>query len=271
MLKSVHLFGCSSGFVSNLLKPNSIVGFSLNFISSKRLPTSSSCSSSRLSCASSGSMFLAPRTASFKAFCGSTCSEANQDGTSTSPLSMSESPPPSSSTVVHSAHGIPDDEEKLRAICTVCGKITYQNPKMILLCKRKIEPSYGLWTLPAGYMEIGESAVDGAIRETLEEANAEVEVTSPFAQLDIPLIGQTYIIFRGKLKKPHFSPGPESIECCLFSLDDIPFESLAFSSMLYVEDVKAGRVSFHYGTINKRPGTGASDIHAYTLDYHLRL
>lgn len=304
MLKSVHLFGCSSGFVSNLLKPNSIVGFSLNFISSKRLPTSSSCSSSRLSCASSGSMFLAPRTASFKAFCGSTCSEANQDGTSTSPLSMSESPPPSSSTVVHSAekirnvrfcqwcggqtkHGIPDDEEKLRAICTVCGKITYQNPKMvvgclihhddkILLCKRKIEPSYGLWTLPAGYMEIGESAVDGAIRETLEEANAEVEVTSPFAQLDIPLIGQTYIIFRGKLKKPHFSPGPESIECRLFSLDDIPFESLAFSSMLvtlklYVEDVKAGRVSFHYGTINKRPGTGASDIHAYTLDYHLRL
>ncbi|CAK9322902.1 unnamed protein product [Citrullus colocynthis] len=306
MLKSVHLFGCLSGFVSNLLKPNSIVGFSLTFISSKRLSASSSlsCSSSKLSCPGTTSLFLAPRTGSFKAFCGSTCSEANQEGTSSSPLSMSELPPPSSSTVVHSAekirnirfcqwcggetkHGIPDGEEKLRAICTVCGKITYQNPKMVvgclihhdnkvLLCRRKIEPSYGLWTLPAGYMEIGESAADGAIRETLEEANAEVEVTSPFAQLDIPLIGQTYIIFMGKLKKPHFSPGPESLECRLFPLDDIPFDSLAFSSMLvtlrlYVEDVKAGRNTFHYGTINKRPGTGASDIHAYTLDYHLRL
>ncbi|XP_031738511.1 nudix hydrolase 23, chloroplastic isoform X2 [Cucumis sativus] len=301
MLKSVHLFGCSSGFVSNLLKPNSIVGFGLTFVSSKRLSASSSlsCSSSRLSCSSTASLFLAPRTGSFKAFCGSTCSEANQEGSSSSPLSMSESPPPASSTEKirnirfcqwcggQTKHGIPEGEEKLRAICTVCGKITYQNPKMVvgclihhdnkvLLCRRKIEPSYGLWTLPAGYLEIGESAADGAIRETLEEANAEVEVTSPFAQLDIPLIGQTYIIFMGKLKKPYFSPGPESLECRLFPLDDIPFDSLAFSSMLvtlrlYVEDVKAGRATFHYGTINKRPGTGASDIHAYTLDYHLRL
>ncbi|XP_022158351.1 nudix hydrolase 23, chloroplastic isoform X1 [Momordica charantia] len=314
MLKAVQLFGCSSGFASNLLKPNSIVGFSFNFVSSKPLstPSSLSCSSSKLSCASIASQFLASRTGSFKAFCGSAFSEANPEGTSSSPLSMSESPPPSSSTVVQSAvghslnllekirnirfcqwcggqtkHGIPDGEEKLRAICTVCGKITYQNPKMvvgclihhdnkILLCKRKIEPSYGLWTLPAGYLEIGESAADGAIRETLEEANAEVEVISPFAQLDIPLIGQTYIIFMGRLKKPHFCPGPESLECRLFSLDDLPFDSLAFSSMLvtlrlYVEDVKAGKITFHYGTINKRPGTGASDIHAYTLDYHLRL
>lgn len=111
-------------------------------------------------------------------------------------------------------------------------------------------------------MEIGESAAEGAIRETWEEANAEVEVISPFAQLDIPLIGQvrqknlltylpfklhvnllkmlcilgfleqTYIIFLAKLKKPNFSPGPESSECQLFALDDIPINSLAFSSML---------------------------------------
>ncbi|TKY62535.1 Nudix hydrolase 23 [Spatholobus suberectus] len=84
-------------------------------------------------------------------------------------------------------HDIPEGEEKLRAICTVCGKITYQNPKMVvgcliehdnkvLLCKRSIQPSHGLWTLPAGYLEIGESAVEGAIRETWEEANADVEV-----------------------------------------------------------------------------------------------
>ncbi|XP_073145184.1 nudix hydrolase 23, chloroplastic isoform X2 [Henckelia pumila] len=136
-------------------------------------------------------------------------------------------------------HEIPDGEEKMRAICTLCGKIAYENPKMvvgsliehenkILLCRRKIHPSYGLWTLPAGYMEIGESAAEGAIRETWEEANAEVEILSPFAQLDIPLIGQ------------------------------------------YVEDRKVGRMGFHYGVINKRPGTSPSDIHAYTLHHHLR-
>ncbi|ESW17686.1 hypothetical protein PHAVU_007G260200 [Phaseolus vulgaris] len=184
-------------------------------------------------------------------------------------------------------HGIPEGEERFRAICTSCGKISYQNPKMVvgcliehdnkvLLCKRKIEPSYGLWTLPAGYLEIGESAMEGAIRETREEANADVEVISPFAQLDIPLIGQTYIIFLARLKTPHFSPGPESSECQLFPLNEIPFSSLSFSSMvvtlsLYVEDMKAGRKpKFHYGTINKRPGTSASDIHAYTLDQHMQ-
>ncbi|XP_028066783.1 nudix hydrolase 23, chloroplastic [Camellia sinensis] len=182
-------------------------------------------------------------------------------------------------------HEIPDGEEKMRPICTLCGRIAYENPKMvvgcliehdnkILLCKRKIQPSYGLWTLPAGYMELGESAAEGAIRETWEEANAEVEVMSPFAQLDIPLIGQTYVIFLAKLKRPHFSPGPESSDCRLFSLDDIPFDSLAFSSMLvtlnlYIEDRKVGRPKFHYGTINKRPGTSPSDIRAYTLDHYL--
>ncbi|PPS06523.1 hypothetical protein GOBAR_AA14124 [Gossypium barbadense] len=88
-----------------------------------------------------------------------------------------------------------------------------------------------LRTLPAGYLEIGESAAEGAIRETWEETGAEVEVISPFAQLDIPLIGQTYVIFLAKLKKPQFSPGPESSECCHFELDDIPFDSLAFSSI----------------------------------------
>ncbi|XWS56183.1 hypothetical protein CRYUN_Cryun09bG0064500 [Craigia yunnanensis] len=100
--------------------------------------------------------------------------------------------------------------------------------------------NYGLWTLPAGYLEIGESAAEGAIRETWEEAGAEVEVVSPFAQLDIPRIGQD----QNRLS-------------ALFELDNIPFDSLAFSSIfvtlnLYIEDVKSGKVRFHYGTINKR-------------------
>ncbi|XP_010940232.1 nudix hydrolase 23, chloroplastic isoform X3 [Elaeis guineensis] len=180
---------------------------------------------------------------------------------------------------------VPEGEEKIRAVCTVCGRIHYENPKMvvgclvehndkILLCKRKIEPSYGLWTLPAGYLEIGESAAEGAVRETLEEACAEVEIVSPFAQLDIPCIGQSYIIFRARLKTPYFSPGPESLECALFALDDIPFDSLAFSSIIvtlkmYIEDKNAGNLKFHYCTINKRPGASPSDPHGFDLDYHL--
>uniref|UniRef100_A0A1J3ICF7 Nudix hydrolase 23, chloroplastic n=1 Tax=Noccaea caerulescens TaxID=107243 RepID=A0A1J3ICF7_NOCCA len=183
-------------------------------------------------------------------------------------------------------HEIPDGEEKLRAICTHCDKIAYQNPKMVvgclieheekvLLCKRNIQPSHGLWTLPAGYLEVGESAAEGAMRETWEEAGATVEVISPFAQLDIPLIGQTYVIFLAKLNNLHFAPGPESLECRLFALDEIPFDSLAFSSIyvtlnLYLEDLKNGKLKFHYGTINKRPGSSPSDIRAFTLDYHLQ-
>ncbi|KAH0933035.1 hypothetical protein HID58_010152 [Brassica napus] len=196
-------------------------------------------------------------------------------------------------------HEIPDGEEKLRAICTHCGKIAYQNPKMVvgclivheekvLLCKRNIQPSHGLWTLPAGYLEVGESAAEGAMRETWEEAGATVEVISPFAQLDIPLIGQvktyfTYVIFLARLKNLDFAPGPESIECRLFGLDEIPFDSLAFSSIyvtlnLYLEDLKKGKVKFHYDVVNGftyglfilRPGSSPSDIRAFTLDYHLQ-
>ncbi|KMZ59305.1 Nudix hydrolase [Zostera marina] len=144
----------------------------------------------------------------------------------------------------------------------------------VLLCKRNIEPSHGLWTLPAGYLEVGESAADGATRETLEEALAEVEVISPFAQLDIPRIGQSYIIFRAKLKKPQFSPGLESSECALFGLDEIPFDSLAFSSIivtlkLYIEDIKAGNIKFHYCIINKRAGASPSDPNGFSVDSRL--
>eukprot|EP00250_Pteridium_aquilinum_P008083 c17656_g1_i1 orf=159-995(+) len=180
---------------------------------------------------------------------------------------------------------IPSGEERPRAICTSCGRVHYQNPKMVvgclvihegkvLLCKRSIEPSYGLWTLPAGYMELGESAVEGAIRETREEANAEVEVEAPFAHLDIPLIGQSYILFRAKLKTSNFSPGVESLECALFSIDEIPFDEIAFSSIsvalkLYVEDFKLGRMKVHLGVIDKRAGASPSDPSGYTVRDHI--
>ncbi|KAF8398518.1 hypothetical protein HHK36_017447 [Tetracentron sinense] len=293
MLRAIQIIGSSPGAVSSPLqrwKPYGN-GFSFISISTKPWPSSRRAVASLLLPIVSvcgGGCFRAFRMSA-------TRSESNQDGGSSS----FSSSPSAFQPVGHirknsfcqwcggrTKQDIPDGEEKMRAICTICGRIAYQNPKMvvgclivhdnkILLCQRKIQPSYGLWTLPAGYMEIGESAAEGAVRETWEEAGAEVEVLSPFAQLDIPLIGQTYIIFLAKMKKPHFSPGPESLDCQLFALDDIPFDSLAFSSMLvtlnlYIEDIKAGKPKFHYGTINKRPGTSPSDIHAYSLDYHLR-
>ncbi|KAG6545691.1 hypothetical protein Mapa_012876 [Marchantia paleacea] len=180
---------------------------------------------------------------------------------------------------------VPDGEHELRVVCTVCSAIHYENPKMvvgclvehenqILLCKRSIEPSYGLWTLPAGYMEIGESAAEGAARETREEACAEVEVLGLFAHLDIPIIGQSYIIFRAQLKNPHFAPGPESLECELFNLDELPFDKLAFSSIgvalnLYLEDVKSGSMRVHHGVIDKRPGAALSDPKGFVIRDHL--
>ncbi|GLT88314.1 hypothetical protein SLE2022_063460 [Rubroshorea leprosula] len=284
MLKAIQMLGSSSGFISlRLKKHHSSNGF---FSLSRR---SYRATSSPLLPAFSNRKTHSLRTVRVYA----SQSDANPDGTSYS----SSVAVPSAGKIYKikfcqwcggtTKHDIPDGEEKIRAICTLCGKIAYQNPKMVvgcliqndrkvLLCKRNIEPSFGLWTLPAGYLEIGESAAEGAIRETWEEAGAEVEVLSPFAQLDIPLIGQSYMIFLAKLKKPEFSPGPESSECRLFELDDIPFDSLAFSSILvtlklYIEDLESGKIKYHYGIIHKRPGTSPSEIRAFTLDYHLQV
>lgn len=282
MLKAIQMLNFSSGFVSHLLKLNGNC-----FVSSscfvKRKPFSVVTSRNGLSLRSFGLRVCCAHSGSNPE--ASLYSSASSSVSSFQSTGISRRIKFCQLCGGPTKHEVPDGEEKMRAICTLCGRIAYENPKMvvgcliehdnkILLCKRKIQPSYGLWTLPAGYMEIGESAAEGAMRETNEEAGADVEVLSPFAHLDIPLIGQAYIIFLARMKRPHFSPGPESSECRLFSFDDIPFDSLAFSSMLvtlklYIEDQKAGRSKFHYGTINKRPGTSPSDIHAYTLDDHL--
>ncbi|KAD3336313.1 hypothetical protein R6Q59_028455 [Mikania micrantha] len=283
MLRSIQFLGSCSGFFFHRLKLHgNHHGLSLISISSKPSSRTPLLTTSR-----THRCFHQFRASSVR-------SESNPDATSSSSSSSPAFRSAGATRKINfcqscggpTKHEIPDGEERERAICTLCGKIAYENPKMvvgcliehdnsILLCKRKIHPSYGLWTLPAGYMEIGESATEGAIRETWEEAGAKVKIISPFVQLDIPLIGQTYIIFLAKLMTPHFSPGPESSECRLFALDDIPYESLSFSSMLvtlklYIEDIKVGKPRFHYGIINKRPGTSPSEIHAYTLDYHMR-
>eukprot|EP00898_Chlorokybus_atmophyticus_P003878 jgi/Chlat1/4491/Chrsp29S04573 len=176
---------------------------------------------------------------------------------------------------------IPQDEHNWRAVCTGCGRIHYQNPKMVvgcivetegkvLLVRRAIEPCYGMWTLPAGYMELHESSAEGAARETLEEACAHVRVTAPFMHLDIPHIGQAYIIFRASFVDPNFAAGTESLEAVLFDLSSIPFDKIAFSAVRvtlqqYVADVAAGHFGMHHGVIDKRPGAHPSDANGFVV------
>lgn len=163
---------------------------------------------------------------------------------------------------------IPQGDNRLRFVCPACDTIHYQNPKVvtgcipewqgkILLCKRAIEPRYGLWTLPAGFMENAESNREGAARETLEEANARLRNMSLFCVFSISHIDQVYTMYRGELIDGIASAGTESLDVALMDEADIPWQSLAFRVIeetlrLYYEDKKAGCFKTHYGEIKKR-------------------
>jgi len=134
---------------------------------------------------------------------------------------------------------IPDGDTKERHVCDGCGVIHYQNPKIvagcipewegqILLCRRGIEPRHGLWTIPAGFMENGETIEQAAARETLEEACADVEINGLYGVFNIPHVNQVYMIFRASLKERKFASGIESLETELFSENDIPWSEMAF-------------------------------------------
>jgi ADP-ribose pyrophosphatase YjhB (NUDIX family) len=137
---------------------------------------------------------------------------------------------------------IPEGDNRLRAVCDNCNLIHYENPKVvvgalatfegkILLCKRAIEPKIGLWTLPAGYMELSETTLEGAVRETVEEAGADIEIVRLFAMHDLPFVNQVHIFFLAKMTSPSLSPGSESLEAKLFDVAEIPWENLAFKSV----------------------------------------
>ena len=134
---------------------------------------------------------------------------------------------------------IPDDDDRARFVCTGCGFVHYQNPVIvvgcipewegsILMCKRNIEPQKGKWTLPAGYLENGETVQQGAARETREETLADVEVLAPFRMFNIVHVNQIYLMFAARLRTPEFGPTPESARVELFRPEDIPWDSLAF-------------------------------------------
>jgi ADP-ribose pyrophosphatase YjhB (NUDIX family) len=160
---------------------------------------------------------------------------------------------------------IPAGDTLPRFVCGACRTIHYQNPRMvvgcipewedkILLCRRGIEPRCGLWTVPAGFMENGETTYQGAVRETLEEANARIEIGPPYALYNIPHINQVYILFRAQLLDLGFSTGAETLEVRLFAESEIPWEQIAFATvhntlMQYYSDRRNGEYKFHMGTI----------------------
>jgi ADP-ribose pyrophosphatase YjhB (NUDIX family) len=162
---------------------------------------------------------------------------------------------------------IPPGDNLLRNVCTRCAAVHYQNPKIIvgcipewekqiLLCKRSIEPRSGLWTLPAGFMENGETTAQGAARESLEEANAQVEIGELFSLVNLPNIDQVYLIFRAKLLNLDFYPGSESSAVALFHETEIPWQELAFSTVHlalehYFKDRQDGGFHLHVADIYK--------------------
>lgn len=161
---------------------------------------------------------------------------------------------------------IPPGDDRPRHVCTACATIHYQNPKLvigaipewedgrILLCRRAIEPRYGLWTLPAGFMENGETTAEAAARETLEEANGRIEVGELYSMFSLPYISQVYLLFRSRLLDTDCAPGIESLEVGLFDEREIPWDTIAFRPVQFTlqnffDDRKAGCFRFRTGTL----------------------
>ncbi|MCA3267422.1 MAG: NUDIX hydrolase [Azospirillum sp.] len=152
-----------------------------------------------------------------------------------------------------SIRAVPDGDTRERLICGDCGFVHYDNPKIVvgavaiwdervLMCKRAIEPARGRWTIPAGYMELGETAEQGAAREALEEACARLEMGPLIGVYSIPRIGQVQLIYRARLVDGAFAAGTESLDAALYAWDEIPWDEIAFPTVRWaLEDWRATR------------------------------
>ena len=161
---------------------------------------------------------------------------------------------------------VPPGDSLARWICDECGEIHYQNPKLvlgtipeyqgrILLCRRAIEPRYGYWTLPAGFMENSETTGQAAARETLEEAGARVDLGAPFSMISVPRVNQVHLFYRARLLDLDFKPGEETLEVAMFDEAGLPWNDIAFRTVgrtlkLWLSDRKAGAFTFHAEDIN---------------------
>jgi ADP-ribose pyrophosphatase YjhB (NUDIX family) len=164
----------------------------------------------------------------------------------------------------------PEGDHLPRYICASCGVVHYQNPKLIvgcvpehegriLLCRRAIEPRLGFWTIPAGFMENGETTQDGARRESLEEAQAQVEIGSLLAVVHVLHADQVHVMFRARLPEASFGPSPESLEVRLYDEAEIPWQDIAFRSVdfalrRYFEDRRLGVEHHHFAALDLRKG-----------------
>ena len=157
---------------------------------------------------------------------------------------------------------VPDDgDTKERAVCPSCATIHYENPlnvvgtvpywgDKILLCKRNIEPRYGKWTLPAGFLELGETTAQGAVRETEEEAGARLELEGLFTVINVARVGQVHMFYRARLLSEQFDPGYETLEARLYAEHEIPWDEIAFRTVKetlerFLADRRAGQFGMH--------------------------
>jgi ADP-ribose pyrophosphatase YjhB (NUDIX family) len=160
---------------------------------------------------------------------------------------------------------VPTDDNRPRAVCPACATIHYENPlnvvgtvpvweDQVLLCRRAIEPRHGLWTLPAGFMELGETTAEGALRETDEEAGACVELQGLFTVLNVVQAGQVHLFYRARMLDTTLAPGSETLEARLFREDEVPWDELAFRTVRetlnrYFSDRKKGEFGIHCADI----------------------
>ncbi len=165
---------------------------------------------------------------------------------------------------------IPPGDHLPRYLCDACGTIHYQNPRLvvgcvpehdgrILLCRRAIEPRRGFWTVPAGFMENGETLQQAAARESREEALVEVEIGSLLSIVHVLQAHQVHVFFRASMPKAEHGAGAESLETALLLPEDIPWPELAFPSTeftlrRYLEDRAAGREAHYFGRVERRVG-----------------
>ncbi len=165
----------------------------------------------------------------------------------------------------HVRYQTPADDNRDRATCTVCTTIHYENPlnvvgtlpvwqDKVLLCRRAIEPRHGLWTLPAGFMELGETTAQGALRETEEESGAHVELEGLYSLINVVRVGQVHLFYRARMLDADFVPGPESLEARLFGEADVPWDEIAFRTTkmtleFFFADRREGRFTFHAADI----------------------
>ncbi len=167
-------------------------------------------------------------------------------------------------------HRVPEGDNLPRHICPDCGHIQYFNPRIIagcvpewedgriLMCKRNIEPRLGLWTFPAGFLELSETTAQGAAREAREEAQVEVEVGEMLAVINVPYVSQLYVVHHARMLSPDHAPTPESSETCLMTEDEIPWDDIAFPTVFhsleyFFADRRAGKREIHTLDLTYRP------------------